>query len=350
MNRQRICFLLLLAFLLTGVSGIGEQDAVPEEGVTITLTCVGDCTLGGVANHTASSEKMFARAVDKNGYSWFLEKVLYLFEADDFTLINLEGPLTTATQYEDKAAYYFRGRPGDVQILTVSSVEVATLANNHSHNFREEGYQETVKTLTDAGVGVCGYEQVYYAQCKGVTVGFCGFDQWRSDDAQIKSVVSEARKNCDLLIVSYHGGIENNYHMSEQVRHAGHLCIDLGADLVVGNHSHVFGGIELYKGKYIIGSLGNFLFGGNTNPRDLTCTIWRQAFTVYPDGRVEDAGIDILPALVSTVRSSNNCQPCVQEKTNAARDYFNKVMRLSNFQPKKVKWLEDSFAVREKLN
>ena len=138
--------------------------------------------------------------------------------------------------------------------------------------------------------------------------------------------------------------------MSEAVRKAGRLCIDLGADLVVGNHSHVYGGIELYKGKYIIGSLGNFLFGGNTNPRDLTCTIWRQAFTVYPDGKVEDAGIDILPTLVTSVRSSNNCQPTVQTNVSAAKDYFNRVLRLSNFQARKVRWLEDSFAVREGLN
>ncbi|MBR5380349.1 MAG: CapA family protein [Clostridia bacterium] len=345
MKRFLILAILLSLTVLPALSE--EEEAQP---VTISFTCVGDCTLGGVANHTASSEKMFARAVDKNGYEWFLEKVRYLFEADDFTLINLEGPLTTATEYEEKASFYFRGRPSDVQILTCSSVEVATLANNHSHNFRQAGYDETVKTLEEAGVGVCGYEQVYYASCKGVTVGFAGFDQWLSDDEQIRRVLTEARKNCDLLIVSYHGGIENSYGVSEAVRHAGRLSIDLGADLVVGNHSHVFSGIELYKGKYIIGSLGNFLFGGNTNPKDLTSTIFRQSFTVYPDGRIEDAGIDIIPASVSSVKGSNNCQPCVMENEHYALKHFNSVMRLSSFKAKDIKWLEDSFAVSHGLD
>ena len=143
--KKLLSVVLCLLFALSAFAEV--QDSIPPEGITILLTCVGDCTLGGVANHTASSEKMFARAVDKNGVEWFLENVRYLFEADDFTLINLEGPLTTATVYEDKASYYFRGRPQDVAILTCSSVEVATLANNHSHNFREAGYEETVKTL-----------------------------------------------------------------------------------------------------------------------------------------------------------------------------------------------------------
>ena len=342
MKKIFVCFVLIVSFLL--------PFRAEEAPIRITLTAVGDCTLGGVANHTASSEALFAKTVDKNGYEWFLQNVRYLFEADDFTLINLEGPLTTAQKYEDQARFYFRGRPSDVAILTCSSVEVATLANNHSHNFREEGYEETLRTLEDAGVGACGYDRVYYAECKGITVGFCGFDQWRSDKAQITSVVTEARKNCDLLIVSYHGGIEKSNRMSEQVREAGRLCIDLGADLVIGNHSHVYGGIERYKGKYITGSLGNFLFGGNADPGDLTCTIFRQEFLIYPDGTVADGGIDILPALVSTQRDRNNYQPCVQEDLRKATTFFNSVMRLSNFKVSDTRWLPDSFVIRNNIH
>lgn len=335
---------ILALIILLSFSVFAEN--VGDGSVTILITAVGDCTLGGVANHTASSEALFAKIADKNGCEYFLQNVRYLFDYDDFTIINLEGPLTTAKEYEGEANFYFRGRPSDVNILTSSGIEVATLANNHSHNFGNPGYDETVATLEEAGIGVCGYEQVYYTQCKGITVGFCGFDQWRSDDEQIRTVVTEARSHCDLLIVLYHGGVENSYSINEKVRTVGRMCIDLGADLVIGNHSHVYGGIEQYKGKYIIGSLGNFLFGGNADPKDLRCTIYRQAFIIDCDGTVTDGGIDILPALVSTQKDRNNYQPCVMEDGYKANTYFESVMRQSNFKVKDAVWLPDSFVAR----
>ena len=199
----------LLSLMLTLMLMISTFGAFAEKhGVTILITCVGDCTLGGVANHTASSEKMFAKLVDSYGYDYFFKNVLDVFEVDDFTVINLEGPLTTAKETYGKANFFFRGRPSDAQIMAVSSIEVASLANNHIFNFGQAGFDETVQAVTDAGVGACGYDLIYYAECKGVTVGFVSFDQWLSTDSDIERVIKEARPNCDLLIVSYHGGVE----------------------------------------------------------------------------------------------------------------------------------------------
>ena len=199
----------LLSLMLTLMLMISTFGAFAEtDGVTILITCVGDCTLGGVANHTASSEKMFAKLVDSYGYDYFFKNVLDVFEVDDFTVINLEGPLTTAKETYGKANFFFRGRPSDAQIMAVSSIEVASLANNHIFNFGQAGFDETVQAVTDAGVGACGYDLIYYAECKGVTVGFVSFDQWLSTDSDIERVIKEARPNCDLLIVSYHGGVE----------------------------------------------------------------------------------------------------------------------------------------------
>ena len=124
----------------------------------------------------------------------------------------------------------------------------------------------------------------------------------------------------------------------------------MGADLVIGNHSHMYSGIELYKGKYIIGSLGNFCFGGNLRPSEYTCAIYRQAFTVYPDGTVEDAGIDILPAQVGSRRNVNDCQPSLITSEYEAAHLFQSIMHLGNFKAGSVKWLDDSFAVKNGLN
>ena len=79
-----ICFILLASLSLFSSAMCADTEALPREAITVLITCVGDCTLGGVANHTASSEKMFAKAVDTNGYEWFLEDVRTVFEADDF--------------------------------------------------------------------------------------------------------------------------------------------------------------------------------------------------------------------------------------------------------------------------
>ena len=343
MKRIAALFLILLLSL-------GCLWAHGEEGVTVLITAVGDCTLGGVANHTASSEKLFANLVDKNGYDYFFKNVLSLFEADDFTVVNLEGPLTTAKEYYDKANFYFRGRPADAKILSCSSVEVANMANNHIFNFGQAGFDETLTALKAENVGACGYDVVFYAEKDGVTVGFVGFDQWNSTYDDIRRVIGEVRPKCDLLIASYHGGVENTHSISDAVQGAGRLCIDLGADLVIGNHSHMYSGVERYKGKYIIGSLGNFCFGGNLKPKEYTCAIFRQAFTVYPGGKVEDAGIDIIPAQVGSRRNVNDCQPSLITSEYESTHLFDAILRLGNFRAKDVKWLSDSFAVTHGLN
>ena len=203
-----------LAFILAALMIMCCFSAFAEEGVTILVSCVGDCTLGGVANHNASSERLFAQSVDKNGYDYFFKNVKELFEKDDFTVVNLEGPLTTVKQTYGKANFFFRGRPEDAEILARGSVEVASLSNNHIFNFGQAGFDETVEAVTKVGVGVCGYDLIYYAECRGVTVGFVGFDQWNSTREDITRVMTEARANCDLLIVSYHGGVENTHSVS----------------------------------------------------------------------------------------------------------------------------------------
>ncbi len=342
---RRFCVFLIVVSLFLTLCGAHAEDSV-----TILVTAVGDCTLGGVANHTASSEKLFAGLVDRNGYDYFFKNVKDIFEADDFTVVNLEGPLTTAKDYYGQANFYFRGRPSDARILSVSSVEVANVANNHIFNFGQAGFDETVQALSAENVGACGYEVVYYAEVKGLTVGFVGFDQWLSTNDDIRRVMDEVRPNCDLLIASYHGGIENTHTISDAVRSAGRLMVDLGADLVIGNHSHMYSGVEKYKGKYIIGSLGNFCFGGNLKPKEYSCAIFRQAFTISSGGKVEDAGIDIIPAQVGSRRNVNDCQPSVMSSQYESEHLFDAIVRLGNFRAGEVKWLEDSFAVTHSLD
>ena len=335
-----------LAIILALIMCLG--CALAEEGVTLVFSFVGDCTLGGEAG--GSSERYFAKVCDEKGYGYFFGQVAELFSKDDFTVVNLEGPLTQSDTKGEKAQYYFRGRPDYAKILTAGNVEVANLANNHIFNFGQRGFDDTVSALDAECIGSCGYDRVYYAEKNGVTVAFVGFDQWKSTDEDIKRVVTEARAKSDILIVSYHGGVENTHAIGDRVLQAGKLCIDLGADIVVGNHSHVYSGITKYKGKYLIGSLGNFCFGGNYNPSDSRCTIFRQAFTVYPSGQVEDAGIDIIPSYMGSKKDINDLRPGPIQGGFAPESAFNSIMNRSSFKAKDVKWMADSFAVSRGLD
>ena len=319
----------------------------PKPMEYITITAVGDCTLGGETKSGAHGEKRFARYVEEQGYDYFLEKVRDLFAADDLTIINLEGTLTEATKKRADRQFNFRGNPEYVQILTGSSVEICNLANNHAFDFKQEGFDETHRTLEEAGIGASGFGLGYYTEIGGYTVGSLGFTEWDYSANEIAKTISAAREKCDLLLVSIHWGQEMRYKPTDTCVKLGRKMIDAGADLVIGNHSHVYGAIEQYNGKYIIYSLGNFCFGGNGDPSDSDCTIFQQTFRIGPAG-VEDAGINIIPATVSTADSHNNFQPTVLEGSKGEK-LLNKIYKISNLADVEVIWMEDSYEVQNGL-
>ena len=125
-----------------------------------------------------------------------------------------------------------------------------------------------------------------------------------------------------------HWGLEGSYETTELQKKLGHACVDAGADLVIGNHSHVVGEIELYRDKYILYSLGNFCFGGNGNPSDKDTMIFQQRFYVAADGGVEDGGIRVIPCSISSAKNSNNFQPTPLEGETSAR-LMRKIARYS---------------------
>jgi poly-gamma-glutamate synthesis protein (capsule biosynthesis protein) len=116
-------------------------------------------------------------------------------------------------------------------------------------------------------------------------------------------------KGAKLVVVSFHGGVERDYYPTETQKKVARAAIDKGADLVLGHHPHVMQGIELYNGKYIVYSLGNFCFGGNRNPPDKDTFIFRQSFT-FAGGKLSgNAPIDIIPVRISSVTERNDFRP-----------------------------------------
>ncbi|MBQ3575319.1 MAG: CapA family protein, partial [Clostridia bacterium] len=168
----------------------------PKTETQITITAVGDCTIGGLPNanfHDYAAKKM---------PEYFFENVQKYFQNDDLTIINLEGPLTNQTSKRPNRTFNFKGKPEYVNILTCSGIEVCNLANNHGYDYKEAGLKDTYNTLTEAGLASCGFGLEYYTEIDGFTVGCLGFTQWDFKKAEILDAIKAARGKCDLLIVS----------------------------------------------------------------------------------------------------------------------------------------------------
>jgi poly-gamma-glutamate synthesis protein (capsule biosynthesis protein) len=289
----------------TPISASNAKIAAKTE--TITLSAAGDFTLGGDVQ--SQGETRFAKAYDKNGAEWFLANVKSIFDEDDITVVNLEGILTTADTRRANREFLFRGKPEYTSILTSGGVDIVNTANNHSRDFLATGRTDTLAALDTADIPYFGYESEYYTTVKGVTFGFIGLTEWDYTKTAVMERVSAAKTLCDILVVSFHWGIERQYTPSKTQTTLGHAAVEAGADLIIGSHPHVLGEVEKYEGVNIVYSLGNFCYGGHGNPSDKNTMIFQQDFLKKADGTITIGDSRVIPCSISSVETSNNFQP-----------------------------------------
>ena len=302
-------------------------DTVPVEeedmGVSaqVTISAAGDFTLGTDENFDYSTS-LPARYEEVQDPGYFLQNVKDIFASDDLTIVNLEGPLTTSEERADKQ-FSFKGDPSYTEILTNGSVEACNLANNHSKDYGIQGYEDTIANVEAAGIKTFGYERTAIWETNGVKVGLAGVYELAEgmdcQDDMTAAIQSLKDAGADLVIVSFHWGVEKENYPDETQQALAHAAIDQGADRVLGHHPHVLQGIEKYQGKYIVYSLGNFCFGGNKNPSDKDTMIFQQTFTLENGEVVEDDAINIIPCRISSEDDYNNYQPTPAEGEEAQR-------------------------------
>ena len=141
-------------------------------------------------------------------------------------------------------------------------------------------------------------------------VGIYELNDHLDREEQLKQNIEKVKKDgAQLIIVIFHWGNEKEEVPDSNQTTLGHLAIDLGADLVCGHHPHVLQGIEEYKGKNIVYSLGNFCFGGNAYPSDMDTMIFQQTFTIDSNGVKADNVTNIIPCSISSDSGYNNYQP-----------------------------------------
>lgn len=284
-------------------------SATPIPTRTVTMTFAGDCTLG--MDRSFSYDGSFNACYDQMGAAYFLKNVRDIFAEDDLTVVNLEGALTESTAREDKT-WAFKGSAEYTEVLTEGGVEAVNLANNHSGDYGETGFADTIAALDRADIAHFGFGETALLEIGGVKVGLLGMYTVYEDPDYIPqlrdAITSLQDQGAEIIVASFHWGLEYDDTPEEDQVELAHAAIDAGAHLVIGHHPHVLQGVEVYRGRYIVYSLGNFCFGGNYNPQDYDCMIFQQTFTVA-DGVVSDGGVQVIPCSLSSVSGSNNYQP-----------------------------------------
>lgn len=280
---------------------------------TITLSAVGDCTFGGGIENgidVTPFDQMMAK--HKNDFNYPFSGILDIFRHDDLTIVNLEGTLTTSTEPIAEGKFHFRGKPEYARILKESSVEIANVANNHMGDFGVRGQEDTRKALLGAGVGACGNGIVDRRTIHGIEVVNLGFTGIHMTRPKVQSGIEAVKKSANLVIASFHWGMEGTHEVIDIQRQFGRLAIDAGADVVLGHHPHVVQAIETYKGKHIVHSLGNFVFGANTNPQKLESMIYRATFVLEQD-RIIPRTHEVFPVRLCVALPCKEFRPTLLE-------------------------------------
>ncbi len=300
-------------------AAVVKEKPPASDADVLTLSAVGDCTLGDPAE-SPTAKGSFHRAHDDSGGDMArpFSGVISVLGSDDLTFANLEGTLTTAKCRTD-VAFAFRGRPAFAQMLAKGSVDAVNLSNNHSFDCENAGLVETRKSLSDAGVGYFGMGSVDVRTVKGIEVHSLGYLGGRMEvKAEMMKAVAKEKRPDNLVIVQFHWGIEGSHVATNVQQKLAHAAIDAGADLVIGHHPHVLQGIEAYQGKTIVYSLGNFVFGGNAHPANLDSMIFQAQFQ-KKDGKVVPIGTRIIPVQFSGDPKQNDFRPVLVSESEAAR-------------------------------
>ncbi len=197
----------------------------------------------------------------------YIKKDLSLLKGFDVFIVNLEGPLVEMDRSEcQQKAYNFQFAPDTAERLKSIGVNIVNIANNHSYDCFEGGLESTKKYLSLSKIDYIGdqnLEKSYHIkEISGKKVAFVGMDETVQiiPLSSFYPLVKKIKAENDLVVVNIHWGTEYELTNNSNQQAIAHRLIDSGADVVFGHHPHVVQNMEIYKGKAIFYSLGNFVF------------------------------------------------------------------------------------------
>jgi poly-gamma-glutamate capsule biosynthesis protein CapA/YwtB (metallophosphatase superfamily) len=336
MNMFVVTFTLLLAFVTPAAADQPVQDE-------ITIAAVGDLMLGGRAEPF----------LKEFGPDYPFTDVMPFLSRADVVVGNLESSISSRGTAVENKKFTLRAGPIAALALKKAGIRVVTLANNHSMDYGPLALKDTLGVLdqhdilyTGAGMDLDDARSPAVLKIKGKTIAFLSYSLTfpleffasasRPGTAPgyaefVKSDIEKARPAADLVVVSFHWGAELMTAAKDYQVELGRKAIDWGADLVLGHHPHVLQELEVYQGRLIAYSLGNFVFGSESN-RTNTSMILLLTFQGKSLARVEAVPVDVnnyrvkYRPRVLTGQSARN----VLESVNAGSERFNTKLEIAN--------------------
>lgn len=309
-----------------------EAPAAPEltpepspepEPEYYTISVIGDCTLTTFNGGSDYKNKM-------NGdYAYPFSGTVDYFREDDLTIGNLECTLSDKALYSGRT-FSFLCPTDYVNILTEGCVDFVTTANNHFDDFGQTGVDDTYAALDAAGFPY-GKENecCIYTTPSGLVCGiYCAFNYFATSKAQVTDAVAQLKAaGAEYIICAMHWGMEGQYDVVQESQiDVAHAAIDAGADLIYGSHPHVLQHMEEYGDGLILYSMGNWTFGGNTNPRDRDTAIIQVIVERAPDGSLSNYDTVIIPCCLSSTEGCNDYRPVPYEE--GCDEYYRTLSKL----------------------
>lgn len=288
-----------------------ESEVIDLHPYDFTLCFAGDISLDESAVTTAQLDR------SENGiYDCISPELIQIMQDADIMCLNNEFTYSTNGSPMPSKAYTFRANPERVSVLQEMGVDIVTLANNHVYDYGKQALLDTFTTLENAGIEYFGagnnleeaMDAVYY-EIDGKTIAFVGASRAEKykltpqatetepgilrcyDTELFLEAIREADANADFVIVVVHWGTEYSYDLEEVQLTTGKEYLDAGADAIIGGHSHCLQGMEIYDGKPIIYSLGNYWF----NSKTLDSMLIQLRFTGDDNGGTVE--VSVIPAI-----------------------------------------------------
>lgn len=317
-----IMIIFIVSLCILNVTCAAAPDIKVPEPISILVSAVGDCTLGNNDIHDYKNSFINVFYDNNKDYNYFFNNVKHIFNNDDLSIVNLETTLTNA-QLKMNKQFTFKGSPEFTKILKAGGIEAVNISNNHIHDYLTKGFVDTVNNLKKSDIGYFGEGYLYTKTIKGIKLGLAGYRGWTFSDflkGQIKRDINTLKKQqVKLIIISFHWGVESMSYPNVIQQNLAKYAIDCGADLVLGHHPHVIEGIELYRGKYIVYSMGNFCYGGSRYVSDKDTFVFQQNFTFSNIKLNRDTYANIIPCSISSIKARNNFQPTILEGNDKLR-------------------------------
>ncbi len=262
---------------------------------TVNIKAIGDVMLGrGVGGRL-------------NGdYIYPFLKVRDILQSADITFANLESSISTRGEKLIEKGYWLRAHPKAVEGIKYAGLDIVNIANNHILDFTEIAMMDTIEILDSnnikhigAGANLSEARTPIVFEVNKIKIGFLGYSDfyqygfgkprgkgYRYFEAKedisgvaplkfelIEEDIKKLREEVDLIVISLHWGIEESHHVPEDQRELAHSIMDAGADMILGHHPHQLQGIEIYNGKAIVYSMGNFIFDQNDKENNETMIV-----------------------------------------------------------------------------